>query len=181
MVGEAVQEYKSGIIETEEKVSECKVELPINAHLSSDYVPGERLRLDLYRRLADVKAPSDVASIEAELIDRFGDLPEEAKALLGVAALRAQAKAAKLTEVVVQGKFLRLAPLVLPESRQLRLTRLYPGSLYKGAASTVLVALPKAASWNPSQNAPEIVDTSLLAWVVEALHQLSDAPKASTE
>jgi len=181
MVGEAVQEYKSGIIETEEKVSECKVELPINAHLSSEFVPGERLRLDLYRRLADVKAPSDVASIEAELIDRFGDLPEEAKALLGVAALRAQAKSAKLTEVVVQGKFLRLAPLVLPESRQLRLTRLYPGSLYKGAASTVLVALPKATSWNPSQNAPEIVDTSLLAWVIEAVHQLSDAPKASTE
>jgi transcription-repair coupling factor (superfamily II helicase) len=180
MVGEAVQEYKSGIIETEEKVSECKVELPINAHLSSEYVPGERLRLDLYRRLADVKSPTDVSSIEAELLDRFGQLPEEAKALLGVAALRAQAKSVKLTEVVVQGKYLRLAPLVLPESRQLRLTRLYPGSLYKGAASTVLVALPKAASWNPSQNAPEIVDTSLLAWVVEVLTQLSEVPKASS-
>jgi transcription-repair coupling factor (superfamily II helicase) len=181
MVGEAVQEYKSGIIETEEKISECKVELPINAHLSSEYVPGERLRLDLYRRLADVKSPTDVSSIEAELLDRFGELPEEAKALLGVAALRAQAKAVKLTEVVVQGKFLRLAPLVLPESRQLRLTRLYPGSLYKGAASTVLVALPKAAAWNPSQNAPVVVDTSLLAWVVEVLNQLSEVPKASSQ
>ena len=180
MVGEAVQEYKSGIIETEEKISDCKVELPINAHLSSEYVPGERLRLDLYRRLADVKSPEDVAAIEAELLDRFGELPEEARALLGVAALRAQAKAVKLTEVVVQGKFLRLAPLVLPESRQLRLTRLFPGSLYKGAASTVLVALPKAPSWNPSQNAPEIVDTSLLAWVVEAVNQLSEVPKVST-
>jgi transcription-repair coupling factor (superfamily II helicase) len=181
MVGEAVQEYKSGIIETEEKISECKVELPINAHLSSDYVPGERLRLDLYRRLADVKSPTDVSSIEAELLDRFGELPEEAKALLGVAALRAQAKAVKLTEVVVQGKFLRLAPMVLPESRQLRLARLYPGSLYKGATSTVLVALPKATSWNPSQNAPEIVDTSLLAWVVEVLNQLSEVSKASSQ
>ena len=174
MVGEAVEEYKSGIIETDEKISECKVELPINAHLSSEYVPGERLRLDLYRRLADVKSPSDVSSIESELLDRFGELPEEAKALLGVAALRAQAKAVKLTEVVVQGKFLRLAPLVLPESRQLRLTRLYPGSLYKGAASTVLVALPKAATWNPSQIAPQIVDTSLLAWVAQAITQLSE-------
>ena len=180
MVGEAVQEYKSGIIETEEKISECKVELPINAHLSSDYVPGERLRLDLYRRLADVKSPTDVSSIESELVDRFGELPEEAKALLGVAALRALAKSVKLTEVVVQGKYLRLGPLVLPESRQLRLTRLYPGSLYKGAASTVLVALPKPQSWNPSQNAPVVVDTSLLAWVVEVVTQLSDIPKASS-
>jgi len=180
MVGEAVQEYKTGIIETEEKISECKVELPINAHLSSEYVPGERLRLDLYRRLADVKSATDVSSIKAELLDRFGELPEEATALLGVAALRAQAKAAKLTEVVVQGKFLRLAPSVLPESRQLRLTRLYPGSLYKGAASTVLVALPKVASWNPSQNAPVVVDTSLLAWVTEVVTQLIEIPKVSS-
>lgn len=181
MVGEAVQEYKSGIIETEEKVSECKVELPINAHLSAEYVPGERLRLDLYRRLADVKSKADVASIEAELVDRFGELPEEAQALLGVAALRAQAKAEKLTEVVVQGKFLRLAPLTLPESKQLRLSRLYPGSLYKGAANTVLVALPKAKTWNPSQNSPAIVDTSLLAWVAEAVNQLGNAPKESSQ
>jgi transcription-repair coupling factor (superfamily II helicase) len=181
MVGEAVQDYKTGIIETEEKVLECKVELPINAHLSSEYVPGERLRLDLYRRLADVKTPIDVEAIRAELIDRFGDLPLEAMALLGVAQLRAQAKLAKLTEVVIQGKYLRLAALILPESRQLRLSRLYPGSLYKPATSTVLVALPKAAAWNPSQNEPEIVDTSLLAWVVEAVNQLSDPPKASSK
>ena len=180
MVGEAVQDYKQGIIETEEKTLECKVELPINAHLSSEYVPGERLRLDLYRRLADVKNPDDVEAIRAELIDRFGELPDEAVALLGVAQLRAVAKIAKLTEVVVQGKFLRLAPLTLPESAQLRLSRLYPGSLYKAATSTVLVALTKGPAWNPSQNEPEIVDTSLLPWVVEAVNQLSQAPKVSS-
>jgi transcription-repair coupling factor (superfamily II helicase) len=172
MVGEAVQDYKSGIIETDEKVLECKVELPINAHLSTEYVPGERLRLDLYRRLADVKSADDVSSIESELIDRFGPLPQEAQSLLGVASLRAQAKAIKLTEVIVQGKFLRFSPLVLSESKQLRLARMYPGSIYKSTASTALVALPKSAVWNPSANTPEIVDTSLLAWVVEALNQL---------
>ena len=180
MVGEAVNDYKAGIIETEEKVSDCKVELPINAHLSTEYVPGERLRLDLYRRLADVKNSDDVESIRAELIDRFGELPSEAQALLGVASLRARAKAAKLTEVVLQGKFLRLAPLTLPESKQLRLSRLYPGSLYKSATSTVLVALTSSKSWNPSEIAPLIGDTSLLAWVVEAVNQLSEPPKASS-
>ena len=180
MVGEAVNDYKAGIIETEEKISDCKVELPINAHLSTDYVPGERLRLDLYRRLADVKSNEDVESIRAELVDRFGELPGEAQALLGVASLRARAKAAKLTEVVVQGKFLRLAPLHLPESKQMRLSRLYPGSLYKSAASTVLVALKTSDVWNPSINAPAMVDTSLLAWTIEVVNQLSDSPKASS-
>lgn len=181
MVGEAVNDYKAGILERQEKISECKVELPINAHLSIEYVPGERLRLDLYRRLADVKNSDDVESIGAELLDRFGELPREAQALLGVASLRARAKAAGLTEVVVQGKFLRLAPLVLPESKQLRLSRLYPGSLYKAASTTVLVALRSHTSWNPSESAPVIVDTSLLAWAIEAVDQLSGPLKESSQ
>ena len=173
MVGEAVHDYKAGIIETGEKNRECKVELPVNAHLDPEYVPGERLRLDLYRRLADVAAQADVDAIEAELIDRFGPLPEEAQSLLKVAALRAQAKALGVTEVVSTGKFLKISPLVLPESRQLRLTRLYPGSLYKSATNSVLVTIVKPSGWSPSNPSPSMGDTSLLAWVSTALQELT--------
>ena len=177
MVGEAVNDYKTGIIDKEEEVHECKVELPVNAHLSESYVPGERLRLDLYRRLADVATPNDVQAIREELLDRFGELPEEAVALLAVAQLRALAKSHGIQEVVASGKFLRLTPLTLPESRQLRLTRLHPGSIYKGPTRTVLVTLPKNPAWSPSQPTAEIVDTSLLTWVTEVVDQLT---KAST-
>ena len=177
MVGEAVNDYKTGIIDKEAETHECKVELPINAHLSESYVPGERLRLDLYRRLADVAKPEDVQSIREELLDRFGELPEEAQALLAVAQLRALAKSHGIREVVATGKFLRLSPLILPESRQLRLTRLYPGSLYKGPTNTALITLPKNPAWNPSKPMAEIVDTSLLTWVTEVVDQLT---KAST-
>jgi transcription-repair coupling factor (superfamily II helicase) len=173
MVGEAVHDYKAGIIETGEKNRECKVELPVNAHLDPEYVPGERLRLDLYRRLADVAAQVDVDAIEAELIDRFGPLPEEAQSLLKIAALRAQAKALGITEVVSTGKFLKISPLVLPESRQLRLTRLYPGSLYKSATNSVLVTIAKPSGWSPSNPSPSMGDTSLLAWVSTALEELT--------
>ena len=179
MVGEAVHEYKSGIIESEEPNHECKVELPINAHLDATYVPGERLRLDLYRRLADVRNSEDVAAIEEELIDRFGALPEEAQTLLGVAALRAFAKSISLREVVAQGKFVRLSPIHLPESKQLKLARMYPGSLYKSASSTALVALPKSSAWNPSESTAPIVDTSLLAWVTQVVTELAPTSKGS--
>jgi transcription-repair coupling factor (superfamily II helicase) len=175
MVGEAVNDYKTGIIDKEEEVHECKVELPINAHLSEIYVPGERLRLDLYRRLADVVKPEDVQGIREELLDRFGELPEEAVALLAVAQLRALAKSHGIHEVVASGKFLRLTPLTLPESRQLRLARLHPGSIYKGPTRTVLVTLPKNPAWSPSQPVAEIVDTSLLTWVTEVVDQLTRA------
>ena len=172
MVGEAVADYKSGYMEVDEKNLECKVELPINAHLSHEYVPGERIRLDLYRRLADAASGAVVDEIRDELIDRFGPLPEEAQSLLKVAGLRALAKSLKLTEVVLQGKHLRLGPVKLPESMQLRLTRLYPGSLYKTATNTVLVTLPAAAAWVPSGGGTDMVDTSLLEWATEAIENL---------
>jgi transcription-repair coupling factor (superfamily II helicase) len=177
MVGEAVNDYKTGIIDKEEENHECKVELPVNAHLSESYVPGERLRLDLYRRLADVATPENVQSIREELLDRFGELPEEAVALLAVAQLRALAKSHGIREVVATGKFLRLSPISLPESRQLRLARMYPGSIYKGPTNTALITLPKNPAWNPSNPTAEIVDTSLLTWVTEVVNQLT---KAST-
>ena len=178
MVGEAVNDYKTGIIETEEKSHECKVELPVNAHLSEEYVPGERLRLDLYRRLADVKSAAEVESIREELVDRFGELPHEAISLLRVAQLRAFAKSLGVREVVAAGKYLRISPLVLPESKQLRLNRLFPGSLYKSATNTVMIAIPRAAAWTPTaQGSAVIGDTSLLEWAAKSLDELT---KAST-
>jgi transcription-repair coupling factor (superfamily II helicase) len=176
MVGEAVQDYKSGIIEGEVVSHECKVELPINAHLSEQYVPGERLRLDLYRRLADVRNSEEVISIQEEMVDRFGELPEEAKLLLDVAELRALAKSLGIREVVLAGKYLRISPLVLPESKQLKLNRLYPSSLYKSQSSTVMVAIPRVAAWSPTaQTGGDIGDTSLLAFARQALTELTGA------
>jgi transcription-repair coupling factor (superfamily II helicase) len=55
---------------------------------------------------------------------------------------------------------------------QLRLTRLYPGSLYKTATNTVLVTLPTASAWVPSSGATDMVDTSLLKWATEAIENL---------
>jgi transcription-repair coupling factor (superfamily II helicase) len=176
MVGEAVNDYKTGIIETEEKNHECKVELPINAHLSEKYVPGERLRLDLYRRLADVRDAADVESIREELVDRFGEPPVEAISLLRVAQLRAFAKSLGVREVVAAGKYLRISPLSLPESKQLRLNRLFPGSLYKSASNTVMIAIPRASAWTPTaQGSAVIGDTSLLEWAAKSLDEITKA------
>lgn len=176
MVGEAVNDYKTGIIETEEKYRECKIELPVNAHLSEEYVPGERLRLDLYRRLADVRSNEDVESIREELVDRFGELPLEAESLLKVAQLRASAKSLGISEIVAAGKFLRISSLSLPESKQLRLNRLFPGSLYKSATHTVMIAIPRAAAWTPTaQGSAVIGDTSLLEWAAKSIDELTKA------
>jgi transcription-repair coupling factor (superfamily II helicase) len=175
MVGEAVSEFKTGFVEdNQEKNSECKVEIPITAHIPTEYVASERLRLDLYRRIADTKDESELKSIADEMLDRFGPLPEETNTLMKVAALRNKAKSLELSEVVLQGKFLRLSPVKLPESATLRLNRIYPGSLVKVATSTLLVARATAPNWSQDE---EIGDTSLLDWTNEVLANIIEPTK----
>ena len=169
MVGDAVEDFKVGYVDVNPRVKECKVELPITAHLPVEYVPSERLRLDLYRRLADCVDSAGLGAIVDELQDRFGELPEPARSLIEVARVRTLAKAKNLTEVVWQGKFLKVAPIVLPESAQLRLLRIYPGSLVKQATSSLLVARDSAPNW--LENA-SVGDTSVLSWTIEVLHNL---------
>ena len=172
MVSEAVSEYKSGFVpdaSDEPRIKECKVELPITAHIPTEYLPSERLRLDIYRRMADSASQEDLDAIGEELIDRFGALPQPAVDLFSVAALRVMAKQLGLTEVVLQGKFLKLSPLVLPESISLRLNRVYPGSLVKAATSQVMVAKSAAPNWIAGG---EVGDTSALPWAIEVLNTI---------
>ena len=169
MVGEAVEDFKTGFVDANPRVKECKVELPITAHLPVEYLPSERLRLDLYRRMADAAQASDLDAMVEELVDRFGQLPEPANTLIDVARLRVRAKELGLSEFVLQGKFLKLAPVTLPESLQLRLTRMYPGSLIKSATQSILVARSAAPNW---QADGDVVDTSILPWTMEVLNAI---------
>ena len=102
-------------------------------------------------------------------MDRFGELPEPALSLIEVARIRTLAKAKELTEVVWQGKFLKLAPVTLPESAQLRLSRLYPGTLVKEATKSVLVARSATPNWLENGS---VGDTSVLSWTKEVLLNL---------
>ena len=172
MVGEAVIDYKSGFVETDEISHECKIEIPVDAHLPEEYVDSERLRLDIYRRLADVKDPAEIKSIEDELIDRFGPTPTPVSLLLQVATLRASARKLGIQEVIQQGKNLKISPIKLPESKQLKLQRLYPGSLYKGGTNVALVALP-AQQWSPLGERAQLRDTSVIAWATSVIQELT--------
>jgi transcription-repair coupling factor (superfamily II helicase) len=169
MVADAVDEFKSGYFEETPKKLDCKVELPINAHIPVEYVEAERLRLDLYRRIADAGSDEVLAEISSEMVDRFGELPEAVTELLAVASLRIFARTLKITEIAVAGKSLRISPIYLPESAQIKLNRLYPGSIYKNASETLLVARQQSPNWI---QAGQVGDTSTLAWVDSILKNL---------
>jgi transcription-repair coupling factor (superfamily II helicase) len=139
LVGEAVQEFKG---EDTPELREVRIELPVDAHLPHEYIPSERLRLEMYKRLAEVRADEDVDLLREEMVDRYGQPPTDVEALLLVARFRARARQAGVGEVTIAGRNVRFAPVDLPESRVVRLQRLYPKSLVKAPVSTVLVPRP---------------------------------------
>ena len=135
MVGEAVAELPRR--RPTRSPAEVKVELPVDAHLPHDYVPGERLRLEAYQKLAAV-APTRPARRGARpsSIDRYGEPPEPVSNLLEVARLRMLARRRRPRPTsALQGNHVRFAPVELRESQQLRLQRLYPGSIVKHASA----------------------------------------------
>ncbi|MFF1529893.1 transcription-repair coupling factor [Cellulomonas sp. NPDC058312] len=142
MVGEAVASYRG---DQPEELPDVTVEMPVDAHIPHDYIAHERLRLEAYRKLAAAADEATLQEISAELVDRYGAIPEPVTNLFAVARFRLHARAAGLTDVTAQGKFVRFAPVELPESAQLRLKRLYPGSVLKPALRTVLVPFPTTA------------------------------------
>ena len=60
----------------------------LSAVFPRSYIGGERLRIDIYRRGAALNDPDELADFKAELIDRFGKLPEPAENLLFVLKLK---------------------------------------------------------------------------------------------
>jgi transcription-repair coupling factor (superfamily II helicase) len=167
LVGEAVAEFRG---EDSEPEPEMRIELSVEAHLPTDYVESERLRLEMYKRLAEVRSEADVKGVEAELADRYGPLPTEVDNLLAVARFRLLARSAGLTEIVSQGNFIRFGPVQLVESRRLRLQRLYPRSVVKEAAKIALVPRPVSSQIGGDP----VRDAALLAWCTAVVNEVFD-------
>ncbi len=159
LVGEAVAEFRSGG-PIDAAPTEVRLELPVDAHLPHGYIPGERLRLEAYRKLSAAADQSELDDIAAELRDRYGALPEPVTNLMAVAQLRILARQAKVEDIVLQGNHVRFAPVELRESQQLRLMRLYPGTLVKPTTRTILVPKPTTAR----VGGVVLRDTAVLGW-----------------
>lgn len=165
LVGEAIAEVKNGP-QTDLDVI-VKVELPVDAHLPHDYVPNERLRLEAYRRLADSHTDEQIHEVVAELTDRYGAMPAPVERLVDVARLRILMRQANVAEVIGAGKTVRLSPVELPESKSLRLARMYPGTIIKAASRTIIVPLPQQKALGVKSESPN--SNELLAWVSELI------------
>jgi transcription-repair coupling factor (superfamily II helicase) len=170
MVGEAVQAFKG---ERPEEETEVKVDLPVDAHLPTEYIAVERLRLEMYRKLAEARDSARLDEVVAEMTDRYGEPPTPVANLIAVARFRQLARAYGLSDVSVQGKHLRFSPVPLPDSKQMRLKRYHPDAVYKPANDQVSVPRPTTRR----VGGEPLRDQALLQWCAQLLKDvLGDVP-----
>ncbi|WP_283613245.1 transcription-repair coupling factor [Mycolicibacterium poriferae] len=178
LVGEAVEAYRAAAdgktVATPEESKDVRVDLPVDAHLPPDYINSDRLRLEAYRRLAAATDFDAVDSVIAELVDRYGPLPEPAERLVAVARLRLLARAHGVTEIgAASATTVRISPMTLADSAQLRLKRLYSSASYRATTSVVQVPIPRAGS---GVGSPRIRDLDLVAFVAGFLLAIDGKP-----
>jgi transcription-repair coupling factor (superfamily II helicase) len=135
LVAEAVADAKGYVAPD---VVTINLDVPGEAHLPKRYVEADDARLEAYRRLAGVSTREDLSDLRDEWQDRYGPLPSAAAGLLELAELRLACLDAGVSSVAVlpvkvgvrSKPVVRMAPLELSFSQQLRLRRRHGSRAY---------------------------------------------------
>ena len=156
LLAESVAEMKGEPLPEERDV---RIDLPVRAFIPVDYSGDERLRLELYRRIALARSEEELEAVWAEAEDRFGPPPREVETLLDVARLRIACLALGVEEVTTYREQVRARPVDVDD------TALPERTAYHRATRTL--------NMNP---APDQMGPGLPAWIRSALSAAARPP-----
>ena len=178
MIGEAVSAFRGDVAEGQ---TELRLELPVDAHIPEDYVDSERLRLEAYQKLSAASGPAAKDGPDRRRARRarrpLRRAARAVKHLVAISRLRRLAQLAGLSDVIATGSKLRIAPANIPDSRRVRLERLYPGAKHFAQNDVILVPFPMPGG-------EPLDDADLVEWVsklVTAIFPIPDAAAAASE
>ncbi|AFA72456.1 transcription-repair coupling factor Mfd [Gordonia polyisoprenivorans VH2] len=175
LVGEAVEAYRAaadGTPVTTEESTEVRIDLPVDAHIPVEYVDSDRLRLEAYRKLASATDDDEVSAVLAELLDRYGEPPEETRRLAAIAKLRLRCRERGVAEIGAVGTNVKISPLHLLDSEQVRLKRLYSAASYRATTSVVTLPIPRTGGVGSAR----LRDNELIDYLTTFLTQLKPTP-----
>jgi len=100
LLANAVKQMKGEPIEG---IPTANIDLGFAAYITKNYIPADRIRLDVYRRIAVAKNAEELKHLETELADVYGPPTEEVKSLLSIAGLRIAASELDIKSIVAHG------------------------------------------------------------------------------
>ncbi|MBX3518407.1 MAG: transcription-repair coupling factor [Xanthobacteraceae bacterium] len=98
MLEEAVMMLKAGVDAPASDKWSPQINVGAPVMIPEEYVPDLAVRLGLYRRLAELDMGAEIDQIAAEIVDRFGPMPDEVKMLIEIVAIKALCRAANIAK-----------------------------------------------------------------------------------
>jgi len=135
----AVKQLKN---EPVEPIPTATVDLGFTTYIPKNYIPLDRHRMDVYRKIAVAKTGEDLKQIESELADVYGPVPEEVKLLLELAELRIKASRYNIKSIIASSQNLAFSFAKEPDSKTVSLFTNISGKLRIVDSKTVCLRLP---------------------------------------
>jgi transcription-repair coupling factor (superfamily II helicase) len=135
----------------------CLVDMQVEAHIPESYIDSVNLRLEVYRRIAQVETQEDAMDVMDELIDRFGEPPEAVKGLIDIALLRGTASELGGSEVKQQGESLLLYMAELDMERVGKLVKGMNGRVLLSAGSRPYLSVKLRRGQSPLKALEEVL------------------------
>lgn len=101
MLNDAVKALKGETVE--EDTFDTTVDLDVDAFIPSTYIRNEFLKLEMYKRVAEIENENEFLDMQDEMLDRFGETPNSVNNLLNIALLKAIAHKSYVTQITHKG------------------------------------------------------------------------------
>jgi transcription-repair coupling factor (superfamily II helicase) len=101
LLADAVRKLKN---EPAEITPATVIDLGFAAYIPKSYIPSDRYRMDIYRKIATTKTVEDLKQTEGELADMYGPVPDDVRGMLELAELRIKASRQGIKSIVATGR-----------------------------------------------------------------------------
>lgn len=99
MLKDAIEARKDGKEVEDITPFEPELSLKLDAYIPDEYLDDEKQKIDMYKQFQSLDSPEDVADLQDELMDRFGDYPTEVENLFKVSEIKMYAKKQRVESV----------------------------------------------------------------------------------
>lgn len=106
MLNHAIKSKKGDLDDTD--TINVEIDIDIDAYIPSSYIADEADKLDMYKRMSDIRDESNISMIQEELTDRFGPVPQSVNNLMYIAKIKCNAYKAYVVRISQKGKTLTL-------------------------------------------------------------------------
>ena len=103
LLDESVKELQGKEVEKE---LEIQIDLKVSAYISNEYIENTSQKIETYQDIANIDKEEQISEMVDELIDRYGEMPNEMINLLEIARIKCFARALKITKI--EQKFERI-------------------------------------------------------------------------